>query len=369
MPMDLRITTLSYSNFRNYESFSLGNVGPLTIFIGRNAVGKTNVLEGIHLLTSANSFRHPQINQLILEGKDNAFLQMDATDGNRLVTVGLSLERGKRRYTLNGKAKQASDVRGMLPSVAFTPDDLEIAKKSSSIKRDALDNLGAQLSKNYYVIRKDYEKALRYKNRLLKEEAPHALVEAMNETFLTCATQLFCYRIALFDRMIPLVTRNYRSISNSEDPFEARYTPSWSHLDATEPLEEEYDKIKVTDLLSKSLSRFWVDEANRRRSLVGPHNDKINFFISGRDTSSFASQGQQRSIVLAWKLAEVEMIRQTVGTNPVLLLDDVMSELDEARRDLLVKHVNEDIQTFITATDLSPFNESLLDIADVVKLK
>lgn len=366
--MDLRITTLSYSNFRNYESFTLDNVGPLTIFIGRNAIGKTNVLEGIHLLTSASSFRHPQINQLILEGKENAFLQMVTTDENRLVTVGLNLEKGKRRYTLNGKSKQASDVRGLLPSVAFTPDDLEIAKKSSSVKRDALDSLGAQLSKNYYVIHKDYEKVLRYKNRLLKEEAPFALIDAMNETFMTCATQLFCYRVALFDRMMPLVTRNYRSISNSEDPFDARYIPSWCHLDGSWPIEGGYDKSQVTDLLSKSLSCFGNEEMARRRSLVGPHNDKISFFISGRDTSSFASQGQQRSIVLAWKLAEVEMIRQTVGTNPVLLLDDVMSELDETRRDLLVKHVNEDIQTFITATDLSPFNKDLLDVANVVKL-
>lgn len=367
--MDLRITTLSYSNFRNYESFALDDVGALTIFIGRNAIGKTNVLEGVSLLTSANSFRHPQISQLILEGRDKASLQMDASDGNRLVTVGLGLEKGKRRYTLNGKPKQAADVRGLLPSVAFTPDDLEIAKKSSSVKREALDNLGAQLSKNYYVIRRDYEKALRYKNRLLKEEAPPALVEAMNETFLTCATQLFCYRIALFNRMIPLVTQNYRSISNSEDPFDARYVPSWNHLDASEPAGESYDKEEVSDYLFTCLSRFGKEEALRRRSLVGPHNDKISFSISGRDTSSFASQGQQRSIVLAWKLAEVEMIRQTMGTNPVLLLDDVMSELDEARRDLLVKHVNEDIQTFITATDLSPFNEALLDVADVVKLE
>ena len=367
--MDLRISALAYSTFRNYESFALENVGALTIFIGRNAIGKTNVLEGVHLLTSASSFRHPQISQLILEGADNAHLTMDATDGNRLVTVGLSLEKGKRRYTVNGKGKQAADVRGLLPSVAFTPDDLEIAKKSSSVKRDAIDDLGAQLSKNYYVIRKDYEKALRYKNRLLKEEAPPTLVQAMNETFLACATQLYCYRIALFNRMVPLVESNYRSISNTEDPFTASYVSSWCHLSAAEPTTGVYGKEEVSGFLAESLARYGEEERARRRSLVGPHNDKINFFISGRDTSSFASQGQQRSIVLAWKLAEVEMIRQTVGTNPVLLLDDVMSELDEARRDLLVKHVDGDIQTFVTATDLSPFNDDLLDMADVVELR
>ena len=294
---------------------------------------------------------------------------MDASDGNRLVRVELNLEPGKKRYMVNGKPKQAADVRGLLPAVAFTPDDMEIAKKSSSVKRNALDDLGMKLSKNYYVIHKDFEKALRYKNKLLKDEAPQPLVQAINETFLACATQLFCYRIALFHRMIPLINDNYRSISDSNDLFTATYVPSWLHLDGKELPEGAYGKEEVAGILADSLLKHEAEERLRHRSLVGPHNDIISFFLSGRETSSFASQGQQRSIVLAWKLAEVEMVRQTIGTNPVLLLDDVMSELDEARRNLLVQQVNEDIQTFITATDLSPFNQDLLDVADVVELK
>lgn len=366
--MDLRITALSFSHFRNYELFELDDVGNLTILIGCNAVGKTNALEGIHLLTSASSFRHPQISQLILEGEEQSHLEMQMSDGNREITTSLHLESGKRRYSVNGKPKQAADVRGLLPAVSFVPDDLELAKRSSSVRRDAIDQLGMQLTKNYYVLHRDYEKALRYKNRLLKDEAPESLLEAMNETFSTCATQLFCYRHTLFNRMIPLVEENYRSISRSNEPFAATYTPSWDHLEGVSSAEESYSKEEVASLISGSLAKQWKNERERRRSLVGPHNDQIRFYLSGRDTSDFASQGQQRSIVLAWKLAEVEMVRQTVGSNPVLLLDDVMSELDESRRNLLVEHVDGDIQTFITTTDLSPFENRLVDVAQVVKL-
>lgn len=366
--MDLSINSLSFTRFRNYESFSLEDLGPLTIFIGRNAVGKTNVLEGIHLLTSTSSFRRPQISQLIFEGSSQALLKMEASDESRLISTSLHLEEGKKRFAVNGKARQAADVRGILPSVAFTPDDLELAKKSSGVKRDALDALGAQLSKNYFILHRDYEKALRYKNKLLKEEASPLLVEAMNETFSTCATQLFCYRKALFSRMMPIVSKAYEAISGTDEPFEASYLPSWDHLAGKPSSQRQYSKEEVSDLISRSLHENGEEERLRRRSLVGPHNDKITFALAGKDCSGFASQGQQRSIVLAWKLAEVEMVKQTVGTNPVLLLDDVMSELDESRRDLLIKQVDGAVQTFITATDLSPFGEELLDVARVVKL-
>ena len=383
--MGLCITDISVSGFRNYDGFALEGLGNLTILVGRNGVGKTNLLEAVQLLTSCGSFRHPQIAQLIREGADIARIQMEATDGSRHLTVALALEAGKRRYTVNGKPKAAADVRGMLPAVVFTPDDLQLAKKSSSVKRAALDELGAQLTRNYHVVLGDYEKTLRYKNRLLKEEAPGDLIAAIDETLVTCGSQLFCYRVALFMRMMPQLQRVYADISNEGEVFSATYLPSWDHVSGMQPApggESEClvgtplelrengapERDQVRALLVGHLERFAGEEARRRRSLVGPHNDKIAFYLAGRDASAFASQGQQRSIVLAWKLAEVEMVRRALGANPVLLLDDVMSELDETRRDTLVNFASDDIQTFITATDLSAFNPALLERARVVEL-
>ncbi|MBQ9043575.1 MAG: DNA replication and repair protein RecF [Eggerthellaceae bacterium] len=383
--MGLRITDISLSGFRNYDDFSLGDIGNLTIFTGHNGVGKTNVLEAIQLMTSASSFRHPHIAQLVKDGTDHARIQMESTDGNRRITTALTLETGKKRYTVNGKAKSVVDIRGTLPAVAFTPDDLQLAKKSSSVKRNALDDLGAQLTRNYHVVLGDYEKTLRYKNRLLKEEAPSDLVAAINETLITCGSQLFCYRVALYSRMLPLLQRTYSEISHDNELFSATYLASWDHADGMEPVSfgasgllmgEPFDvrdngapdRDQVRTILAAKLEAHAPEERRRARSLVGPHNDKIAFFLSGRDASAFASQGQQRSIVLAWKLAEVELVRQTLGTNPVLLLDDVMSELDATRRDTLVHFASEDLQTFITATDLDAFNPVLLDRARIVAL-
>ena len=124
----------------------------------------------------------------------------------------------------------------------------------------------------------------------------------------------------------------------------------------------------VKKLLAEKLSERYEEERARRRSLVGPHNDQIAFLLDGRDVSLFASQGQQRSVVLAWKLAEVELVRDVLGMSPVLLLDDVMSELDGTRREMLVRFVTEEMQTFITTTDLAGFSGGILERANVVKL-
>ncbi len=383
--MTMRITDISLRNFRNYEDFRLNDLGDLTIFIGQNGIGKTNILEALQLMTSGASFRHPQIVQLIREGASNAHVEIKSTDGNRHITTALALEVGKKRYSVNGKAKSLADVKGTLPAVVFTPDDLQLAKKSSSVKRTALDEVGSQLTRNYHVVLNDYEKTLRYKNRLLKDEAPRDLISAIDETLITCGSQLFCYRVALFTRMLPLLQQSYAELSDGKEAFSVNYVPSWDHLSGLEASGAEEpglltnaslsvrengapDRDQVRDLLAERLAQHAAEEAARKRSLVGPHNDKISFFLAGRDASSFASQGQQRSIVLAWKLAEMQLVQDMLGVNPVLLLDDVMSELDATRRETLVRFTGAGMQTFITATDLDGFNPALLEQARVVKL-
>lgn len=396
MESGLRITSLELRDFRSYGQFSLDGLGDLTLLIGPNGVGKTNVLEAVALMTSTQSFRRAQIAQLLREGCENAFVRVRLSDGNRDITGELSLEPGKKRYKLNGKDKRTADVRGLLPAVAFTPDDLQLVKKGSTMKRDALDDLGMQLTANYYIVRRDYEKVVRYKNRLLKDEAPADLVASIDEMLVTCGSQLFCYRVALMQRMMPLLASTYKVIAGrgagagasaddggadsrpaagmppvpSED-LQAEYRASWQELGAGGSVDLNgavMSREDVREALQEALDEHRAQELARKRSLVGPHNDKISLLLNGRDAALYASQGQQRSIVLAWKLAEVECVRQSLGTNPVLLLDDVMSELDAGRRDTLVRFVTDEVQTFITATDLSGFNDDLLQRAAVVEL-
>lgn len=366
---NFKIDSLEFLNFRNYHHLVLENLPNLVIFIGKNGVGKTNILEGIQLLTSTISFKHPQVGQLICEGRQDARLVAHLVGDGRKLEATLYLEEGKKSFGINGKAKKAAEIRGILPSILFTPDDLELAKKTSRVKRDALDGLGSQLSKSYYVVKQDYEKVIRYKNKLLKDEAPDSLIDSIDETLITCGSQLYCYRKSLFNRMLSLVENHYDHISYGQETFSATYEPSWQHLEEAIPCdasEESRDQVKA--FMRDSLAKNREEEKRRVRSLVGPHNDKICFYLDGRDVADYASQGQQRSVVLAWKLAEVDAVKQVLDINPILLLDDVMSELDETRREMLVNYVSGENQTFVTTTDLAGFDESLLSRALVIHL-
>lgn len=362
--MDLRIASISFDDFRNYTHLRMTGLGDVTVLVGRNAVGKTNVLEGIQLCTSLSSFRKPLVNQLIREGTQRARVALGFEGGNRLLETSLMLEDGKKSYFLNGKKKAVGDLKGLLPAVVFAPDHLDLAKKSSSVKRAALDDLGSQLSLSYHVVRRDYEKVVRYKNRLLKDEASLSLIESIDETLLTCASQLAMYRLALFDRISTRIERVYGSIADGSECFSAAYSPSWGAL----PERGSASRDDLREQMAACLRERSTEERKRRKSLMGPHADTISFQLAGKDVSDFASQGQQRSIVLAWKMAEVALVEETLGQYPVLLLDDVMSELDAHRRAALLGVVGDCVQTFVTTTTLSYFNEEFLSRAQVVEL-
>lgn len=348
----LRITDIRLRNFRSYDELSLEGLGELTIFLGPNASGKTNAVEAVQLLTALVSFRNATAAELVKQGEQQSRAEATVTDGNRLLEVGLHLQAdpASRHYALNGKRRAAKDLRGTLPSVTFTPDDLNLVKGSDRHRRRELDVLGAQLNANYFQLVRDYEKVLRQKNRLLKEEAPMPLLEAANEVFAKVGEQLTSYRAALFGRLAPHVSAHYADISGAREQLGANYVRSW---EGDGPLADAID-LRL--------------EASRGRTLAGPHLDKVAFDIDGLDAHSFASQGQQRSIVLALKLAEAEVVEEMLGQLPVLLLDDVMSELDATRREALVKGLLAGKQTFITTANIDYFDKSMLDRARIVEL-
>ncbi|WP_165062731.1 DNA replication/repair protein RecF [Adlercreutzia sp. ZJ154] len=350
----LRISDIYLRDFRSYNRLHLEVPGKLTVLVGPNAIGKTNIVEAIQLLTSMQSFRHSKTAELLRYGASNSRVEIKASDGNRELEIALALEEKARHYKLNGKAKRASDLRGLVPSVAFTPDDLNLIKGSPSKRRDSLDALGAQLNKNYHVIQKDFEKVLHHKNKLLKDGAKNML-DAINELFVRVGSQLENYRHALFTRIEPEITRKYQQISGGEK-LSGTYVSSWMN-------EENFYED-----LQKAVEANTAAELNAGRTLVGPNHDRIEFAINDMDAGKFASQGQQRSAVLAWKLAEAEIIEDLLGTLPILLLDDVMSELDGDRRSALVDYLQRDSQTFITTTNMDYFDKKAISDAHIVKL-
>lgn len=365
---DLRITEIEFSRFRNCSSFSLRDIGPLTIFVGRNAVGKTNIVEGIELLTALSSFRNPTARQMVQWGCEEAKLRASLASASRDLDLELLVAEGKRTYSLNGKLKKVQSLKGLLPAVVFTPDDLDLVKGSHGGKRAALDVLGSQLSRNYYVIRKDYEKVLQHKNKLLKDEGPLSYLDAVDETLLAVGAQLYCYRSSLFMKIAKETERYYREITCGGESVQAAYVPSWEEHDPEQARLFSIGKPEAVKKLESALVSHRAEERRRRHALVGPHADRMEFFIEGKNARMYGSQGQQRSIVLSFKLAEVSIIQEILDQKPVLLLDDVMSELDAERRDALVGFISGDIQTFITTTNLQYFTDEMLSHARIVEL-
>ncbi len=416
--MTLRLTRLSLRDFRSYDSFELPDIGGLTVLVGPNAVGKTNVIEAVQLMTALTSFRHATIEQMIRRGAPRSLIEATVEDDRRLLEFALTMEDHARRYKLNGKAKRPVDLRGMVPSIVFTPDDLDLVKGSAGNRRRAVDALGSQVNANYDVILRDYERVLRHKNRLLKDEASDALVDSIDEMLVTCGAQLTCYRHALLDRLMPHMIASYEGISGKREKLNCVFTPSWEvktpsgsgpcvevayMRDSVRPhmiasyegisgkreklncvftpswevktpsgsgpcVEVAYMRDSVREALSRALGERRAEERARKRALVGPHADGISFMLDDMDASCFGSQGQQRSIVLSCKIAEARIVEEVLDVKPLLLLDDVMSELDGARREALVAFIAEDVQTIVTTANLAYFDAGMLARADIVEL-
>lgn len=383
--MPLFIGNIRFDEYRGYSRLELADLGHLVVLVGANAVGKTNIIEGIQLLTAGESFRRPAWAEVVSWDAECACIRAELVDAdaNRSITHKMTVSCGKRSYEVNGKKRSASAVRGTCPSVLFIPDHLQMVKASSAHRRDVVDALAVQLSKPYAAIKADYAAALRQRNLLIKNEV-HAgpLFESWDESLAVNGARLAVNRMRLFSRLSEHASEIYAQLADGER-LECAYLPSWERFD--EAGRQKGDAASIADierardvcelgiedaqkLIGECSRRLAPQELSRKTSLVGPHKDEIAFFVSGRNARLFASQGQQRTIVLAEKLAEVELVRELTGTAPVLLLDDVMSELDARRRDALTEFIDRSTQTFITTTNLGYFSSELLDQAQVIEL-
>jgi len=363
--MGLSVTHLQLRDFRSYEDFDLELDPNLTVVVGPNAVGKTNIVEALQLTTAAESFRRPQWADVVRWGTDEAFIGLTAIGDERLLETTLNIGvSGKREYRVNGKVRRKiADVTGVLPSVLFTPDDLRLIKDSADKRRSALDSLGVQLSPSYRALKAEYERLVKQRNAQLRESSMNEDVfETITDKTVAVGASFMASRMRLFNRINQKMSDLYGNLSSGET-LVSRYIPSWEVAEDETLVEEE-----LASRLKDSSELRRAEEFSRGTTLFGPHRDDIHFEIDGRGARSFASQGQQRSIALAWKLAEVSVVKEVSGQEPLLLLDDVMSELDEGRRHSLALFVGEAAQTVITTTNLGYFDASLIDRAKVVTL-
>lgn len=354
--MSLLVESLSLRSFRSYGDREIALGDEITILVGANAQGKTNAIEALQLLTEGSSFRNPVWADLVRWGDSGCHIGARLTGDGRDLTVEMVVgESGRRSYSLNGKTKRsAADATGLIACVLFTPDDLSFVKGSADRRRQAMDGLGAQLSSTYGGLRREYDRVLRQRNALLKHGAASDDIAPWTERLVEVGAKLTIHRTGLFTRLAPKVGEVYSHLAQGE-VLEASYVCSLG-----EDISEDRFRLE--------LERKKEQEIARGTTLVGPHRDDVAFSIAGQDARRFASQGQQRSVALAWKMAEVTTVADVSGSRPILLLDDVMSELDAHRRHALAEFVGTAAQTVVTTTNLGYFDPELLDRARVEEI-
>lgn len=363
----MHITRLELHDFRCYHEWVVEPHHALTVFVGPNAVGKTNIIESIQLIATGTSFRNPDWPEVVRWGSDRALIKMSAEGEGSHADVELRVSsEGAPQWKVGGVPKRRrSDATRFVPVVAFTPDDLLLVKGPAEQRRSAIDALGEQLSATYGALRRDYLRVIRQRNILLREEASSSDIEPWDDQLVTLGARLHVHRRRLVQRVSEAAAPVYRTLAKGED-----LSLSVTDRCGTQELDEEErcEAATVERTLAAELQRRRPDERSRKTSVVGPHRDDILFLVNGRDARAYASQGQQRTIALAWKWAEVAVVSDVLRKTPVLLLDDVMSELDETRRRALTGLVQQDVQTFVTTTSTHYFDPALLTASRVITL-
>lgn len=360
--MGLLVRSLGLRNWRNFDERNIALADGMTVLHGRNAAGKTNAIEALQMLTAGFSFRHSKPAQLVREDQSYALIAARLEGDGRVVDVSCEIDPTRRRFMRNGKRCQAQDLPSTLMSVLFSPDDLSFVKRGAAYRRDELDAFGRQANRSYSKILSAYVRSVEQRNRLLRQECPDlALLEAWDASVALGGSTLLVSRIHLFERLVEYMCPIYREISEGEE-LGCRYISSLGL-----PL-EDLSRDEICAAFAKRLCELRPQELRRQQTLVGPQRDDLSFTIDGRDARSFGSQGQQRSIVLAWKMAEVKLSRDVTGEQPLLLLDDVMSELDETRRNAMTRFVQGGIQAVVSTTNLGYFPRELLCGAEVVPI-
>lgn len=361
----MRVERLELEDFRNYARETVALGGSLNLIVGHNAQGKTNLLEAVHCLSGLGSPRGPDA-VLVRDGAERALLHATVARGPRTVTVDLELRAGRgRRMLVNKTPVQTRALSEVMVCVFFGPDELALVKGAPGNRRRFLDDLVVKLRPARHSLRRDWDRVLRQRNALLRSgprsraEGAMETLEVWNAAFCTSGAALVAARLETLAAVIPFARARYEEIAGRGE-LALDYETSWLDPDLVSAslAGASPDPEAIGAALAHKLEEVGARELERGTSLAGPQRDDISVRLEAEldaamlDARVYASQGDQRTSALALKLGEHDLLADTLGHKPVLLLDDVFSELDPARRSWLAKAVQDGGQTLITATSL-----------------
>ncbi|ANE46022.1 recombinase RecF [Paenibacillus swuensis] len=359
---------MALQHYRNYDNVQIETDANVNIFIGPNAQGKTNLLEAIFVMALTKSHRTSKDKELISWNGSAAQLHSEIEKKYGAVTLDLSISALGKKAKINGlEQRKLSNFIGALNVVMFAPEDLEIVKGAPGIRRRFLDMEIGQVQPAYLHDLSQYHKILLQRNNALKAMNPggasnQALMDVWNEQLVSYGTKIMKKRQNFINKLQIWAERIHSGITGGTEQIRIDYAPSFGSKDIG-------DETIVFEQFMLKLSQVKDQEFRRGMTLVGPHRDDLVFSINGKDVQTFGSQGQQRTTALSLKLAEIELIREEVGEYPILLLDDVLSELDQSRQTQLIETFQNKVQTFITTTGIESVNLNKLKAAKIFQVR
>jgi DNA replication and repair protein RecF len=385
------LRTLHLRQFRNYVDQQVDFLAPKTILVGDNAQGKSNLLEAVELLSTLRSHRTSRDRDVIRE--DQPVAQITAALEREIGTIDLSMvlrSNSRRTVALNGQSlRRQLDFLGTLNLVQFSSLDLDLVRGGPEQRRTWLDSLLIQLEPVYAHVLQQYIHILRQRNALLKRRqeafskprvppipvaeqdrddrgspptsSPATEMALWDAQLAVAGTRVIRRRARVVQRLAPLATDWHRAISGHQEELTLTYQP---HV----PIEQDDPAVVQAAFLNKLQERA-IAEQHQGTTLVGPHRDEVEFTINQTSARQYGSQGQQRTLVLALKLAELKLIEDVIGEPPLLLLDDVLAELDLHRQNQLLETIQDRFQTLITTTHLGSFDAQWLKSSQIFSVK
>jgi len=359
----LKINKLYLRNFRNYLDLEIDFNDKLNIIIGNNAQGKTNILEAIYFLSITKSFLSVNEKTLIFRDKEFSMIKGDVVNSNFNKKLSILINDNGKKIEVNQKIiKRNIDYLGNLRVIIFSPDDIRLLKDSPGNRRRFLNIELSQLYDKYVKLLSEFNIVLKQRNEYLKiiknGNFNQEYFNILNDKYASLAVEIYIYRNNFINKINEYITDKYYFISGDNNLF-VKYISDTSIS----------NRVEMKNSLLSRLNDNKNREVMYGNTMIGPHKDNFCFYLDESNLSLYGSQGQLKMAILALKLAEIDVFRSVTGETPVLLLDDIFSELDIEKRNKLIKFLNDDVQTIMTTTDLSEIDNELVKIANIYKIE
>jgi DNA replication and repair protein RecF len=364
----LFIQELKLKNYRNYDQLDIHFDQNVNVILGENAQGKTNVMEAIYVLAMAKSHRTTNDKDLIRWDQEYAKIEGRIVKRNGPLALELVIsKKGKKAKQNHIEQQKLSQYVGSMNVVMFAPEDLNLVKGSPQIRRRFIDMEIGQVSPVYLHDLNQYQKILQQRNHYLKQlqakkQADQTMLDVLTAQLCETAARILSKRYEFLFLLQKWAAPIHQGISRGIETLTIQYKTS---VDVS----EDADLSKMIQAYEEKFAKIKDREIESGVTLAGPHRDDLSFFVNGKDVQTFGSQGQQRTTALSLKLAEIELIYTEIGEYPILLLDDVLSELDDYRQSHLLNTIQGKVQTFVTTTSVDGIDHDTLNQATTFRVR